>query len=111
MRAETVESTQDVRTSCGRCGCVILYKSEQCVFCTPAIETLNEALEEYGLERDCFSEVHIEQGCECGCESDIAGVPAIRICDRIVHGIPELSSLRDLLLRAMMMGCFRDAPF
>ncbi len=109
MRAESVVELESVvRTNCGRCSCVILYRSEHCVFCEPAEEALDEALREYGLSRALVSQVMVDRGCECGCDADVAGVPAIRVCDQMVHGIPEEDTLRDLLLRAIMMPCFCD---
>lgn len=85
-----------------------LYTGDRCIFCAPALEMLREAIEELGLKSDILHQVKIEGGCECGCDSGILGVPAIRICNHVVHGIPDVSTIRDMLLSALMMECFHD---
>ncbi|NWF94976.1 MAG: hypothetical protein HXY34_02440 [Candidatus Thorarchaeota archaeon] len=97
------------KSSCGQCSCVIIYKGNHCVFCTPAFELLKNALAEYGLDESIVSEVSIEDGCECGCDVDIAGIPAIRICRELIHGVPQEDHLRDSLMQAMMKSCFQDS--
>ena len=108
MKAE-VKSVSDVQTAtpCGKCSCVIMYKTEQCVFCDPAAEILEEALSSFGVPASAIIEVDVESDDDCGCgTNDISMLPTIKICDSTITGLPDEGMLNDAVIRAVMKDCF-----
>ena len=109
MKAAQANSLTDVHsvTPCGKCSCVILYKSEQCVFCDPAAEILADTLSSFGVPRSAIIEVDVESGDNCGCETDgISMLPTIKVCDAMITGLPDEGMLNDAVIRAVMKDCF-----
>lgn len=108
MKAE-IESVSSLQaaTPCGKCSCVIMYKTEQCIFCDPAAEILEEALSSYGVPASAIVEVDVESDDECGCGTDdISMLPTIKICDALITGLPDEGLLNDAVIRAVMKECF-----
>jgi len=108
MKAE-VETVSDVQnaTPCGKCSCVIMYKTEQCVFCDPASEILEGALSDFGVPSSAIIEVDVESDDDCGCGTeDVSMLPTIKICDARITGLPDEQTLKDAVLRAIMKDCF-----
>jgi hypothetical protein len=103
---ETVPSLQTA-TPCGKCSCVIMYKTEQCIFCDPAAEILEDALSSYGVSASAITEVDVEADDDCGCGTDdISMLPTIKICDALITGLPDEGLLNDAVIRAIMKDCF-----
>lgn len=111
MKAAQVNSLSNVQTAtpCGKCSCVIMYKSQACVFCDPAAEILEEALSSFGVPSSAIIQVDVEANDDCGCGTeDIAMLPTIKICDSMLTGLPDEGLLRDAVIRAIMKDCFCD---
>lgn len=108
MKAE-VESVSGVQTAtpCGKCSCIIMYKTEQCVFCDPAAEILRAALSNFGVPSNAIIQVDVESDDDCGCGTeDVSMLPTIKICDTRITGLPDEQTLNDAVLRAIMKDCF-----
>lgn len=108
MKAEA-KTVSDIRnaTPCGKCSCVIMYKTEHCVFCDPAAEILENALTSFGVPSNVIVQVDVESGDDCGCGTeDISMLPTIKICDSRITGLPDEQMLNDAVIRAIMKDCF-----
>ena len=109
MKADVpATSTPQVGVACGKQGCVVFYKGENCMFCRPANEILNEALEQFGLTGNSVFKIDIGEDENSAREAGIVGLPTIEICNEIIMGIPEEGSVRDALVNAMMHDCFSE---
>ena len=109
MKAAEFNSMPDVQTStpCGKCSCVIMYKTVQCVFCDPAAEILADTLSSFGVSASAIVEVDVESDDVCGCGTeDISMLPTIKICDAMITGLPDEGMLNDAVIRAVMKDCF-----
>jgi len=104
--AKTVPDVQNA-TPCGKCSCIIMYKTERCIFCDPAAEILEEALSSFGVPSSAIVQVDVESGDDCGCGTeDISMLPTIKICDSRITGLPDEQMLNDAVIRAIMKDCF-----
>jgi hypothetical protein len=109
MKAEAkhMSETQSTMTPCGRCGCIIMYRGELCIFCDAAIEILQDALTSFGVPSSAIRSVDIESEEACGCETDdIQMLPTIKICDVKLTGLPDEQLVNDAVIRAVMKDCF-----
>ncbi|MFW9808522.1 MAG: hypothetical protein ACFFE6_03985 [Candidatus Thorarchaeota archaeon] len=108
MKAEAIPtSSTEMKTPCGRCGCIIFYKGELCIFCEAATEMLADALMGFGVSSSAICEIDVDSEEECGCGTDdIAMLPTIRICDMKLTGLPDEQSMNDAVMRAIMRDCF-----
>ena len=93
-------------TSCGKEACIIFYKGEHCFFCDAAIEMLSGLISEFGMTEASILQIDVDKGCD-SCD-DVRGLPAMRICDRLLVGLTEETIMRDALLQAMLRDCFQD---
>jgi hypothetical protein len=86
-----------------------MYKGEQCIFCDPAAQILEEALSNYGVPSSAILEVDVESGDDCGCSTeDVSMLPTITICDAKLTGLPDEQMLNDAVIRAIMKDCFSE---
>lgn len=109
MKAETesASGTQTTTTPCGRCGCIVMYKGDLCLFCDAAEEILQRALSEFAVPSSAIRSVDIESGETCGCSTDdILALPTIKICDVKLTGLPDEQLVNDAVIRAIMKDCF-----
>lgn len=108
MKAEAINtSSTEMKTPCGRCGCIIFYKGAFCIFCDAATEMLTNALIGFGVPDSAICEIDVESNDECGCGTeDIAMLPTIRVCDKKLTGLPDQQSMTDAVMQAIMKDCF-----
>jgi hypothetical protein len=105
--AEHMTETQTTTTPCGKCGCIIMYKGELCIFCDAAIEILKSALSNFGVPNSAIRSVDVESDNDCGCSTDdISVLPTIKICDVKLTGLPDEQIVSDAVIRAIMKDCF-----
>ncbi|RLI57309.1 MAG: hypothetical protein DRP09_03430 [Candidatus Thorarchaeota archaeon] len=94
-------------TPCGRCSCIILYSSPKCLLCDAALEILLTVISDFGLSPSVIRKVDIESGHSDGCETPPpVGLPAIRICDELLTGLPDMDVTRGAVMHAVLRGCF-----
>jgi hypothetical protein len=97
------------RTECGRCACIILYTSEQCVLCDAALEIMYSVLSDFGLSHSVIRKVDIAKCDDDGCAIPVPlGLPAIRICEEIIRGLPDIDEARGAVMHAVLKNCFSD---
>ncbi|MHA1909694.1 MAG: hypothetical protein ACW98Y_20510 [Candidatus Thorarchaeota archaeon] len=106
-----IESTRTeypkVDSSCGRSGCIAIYTGDNCVFCDSALETLREALSDFGIDSSVISEINLSSGFTCVCDLPrIVTLPTIRVCDTLISGLPDIDEARSRLMQALLKGCF-----
>lgn len=97
------------RTECGRCACIILYTSEQCVLCDAALEIMYSVLSDFGLPPQTIRTVDVESGDDDGCGLPAPlGLPAMRVCDEFIAGLPDMDVARGAVMHAVLRNCFSD---
>jgi hypothetical protein len=97
------------RTECGRCSCIILYTSEQCVLCDAALEIMYSVISDFGLPPSILREVDVVNGDDgCGFPAPV-GLPAIRICEEFISGLPDMDEARGAVMHAVLKGCFSES--
>lgn len=96
------------KTECGRSSCIILYSSEQCVLCDAALEILYSVISDFGLPTSVIKKVDISNG-DDGCNLPApVGLPAMRICQEVLTGLPDIDVARGAVMHAVLNGCFSD---
>ena len=97
------------KAPCGRCSCIILYSSEHCLLCDAAYEILQTVLSDFGLSPDIIKKVDITSNEDDGCGvPPPVGLPAIRICDELITGLPDLDVARGAVMQTVLKSCFFD---
>ena len=88
MKQETTyPSYKTERTECGRCACIIVYTSEQCVLCDAALEIMYSVISDFGLSPSVIRAVDVANGDDDGCELPApVGLPAMRVCEEFIAG-------------------------
>lgn len=107
--AQFSSTVETVKTDCGRCACIILYTSEHCVLCDAALETMYSVLSDFGLPPETIRTVDVESSDDDGCGLPAPlGLPAMRICEDFITGIPDLDVARGAVMHAVLRNCFSD---
>ncbi len=97
------------RTECGRCSCIIVYSSPQCVLCDAALELMYSVISDFGLQPSAVREVDITKDDDDGCGLPApVGLPAIRICEEFISGLPDIDNARGAVMHAVLKNCFSD---
>jgi len=107
VRTESaIISLEDGKTECGQCSCIIVYSSEHCVLCEAAMEVMNTVISDFGLPTTIIQKMDIlEQDKICSLPPPV-GLPAIRICQEILTGLPDIDEARSAVMHAVLNGCF-----
>ncbi|MHA2026998.1 MAG: hypothetical protein ACW98U_13945 [Candidatus Thorarchaeota archaeon] len=107
--AQFPSTFESVKTDCGRCACIILYTSEHCVLCDAALETMYSVLTDFGLPAETIRTVDVESGIDDGCGLPAPlGLPAMRVCEEFITGIPDMDVARGAVMNAVLKRCFSD---
>ncbi len=96
------------KTECGRVSCIILYSSEKCVLCDAAMEIMQTVVSDFGLPTSTIKKIDIldeDDGCDLPAP---VGLPAIRICQELLTGLPDIDVARGAVMHAVLNGCFSD---
>jgi len=110
VRAESAHLTiESSRTDCGRHSCIILYSSENCFLCDAALKILYSVISDFGLPHSIIRKVDVlnDDDDDCNLPSPV-GLPAIRICQDVILGLPDMDIVRSAVMHAVMNGCFSD---
>ena len=60
VRTESAQLTiESPKTNCGRCSCIILYSSENCILCDAALEILYSVISDFGLPHSVIRKVDV----------------------------------------------------
>ena len=99
-------------TICGRCGCIIMYTGDNCIFCPPAHEILRNMGDLLGVPENAYCVIDVDQSGDCNIfavEAPITTIPLIRICDHTITGLPDERTVHDELLRLLVHPCYYDS--
>lgn len=102
MRVETAE------LPCGRKTCVTFYKSNHCVFCDPAMETLLSVLDELGVPPSIVESINVDAPSVDIKPEELPMLPFIRICDTELSGFISDEAVRSAVLNLAMKSCYPD---
>ena len=109
VRTESAILPIDVqKTECGRCSCIILYSSEHCILCDAALEILYSVISDFGLPKSVIKRIDVlteDDGCNLPAP---VGLPAIRICQELLTGLPDIDVARGAVMHAVLNGCFSE---
>lgn len=111
MTVRTESALVDIherKCDCGRCSCIILYSSEQCVLCDAALEILYSVISDFGLTPDVIQKIDVTNEND-GCNASLpVSLPAIKICQDILTGLPDMDVARGAVMHAVLKGCFSE---
>ncbi|TFG27013.1 hypothetical protein EU527_19060 [Candidatus Thorarchaeota archaeon] len=108
VRTESAVLPIDIgKTDCGRCSCIILYNSEQCILCDAALELLYTVISDFGLSPNVVHIVDVNQQDSVCDLPHPAGLPAMRICQEVLIGFPDIDVARAAVMHAVLNGCFQ----
>lgn len=93
------------KTDCGRSGCIILYSSKHCVLCDAALEVLHTVISDFGLPHDIIQVVDVLQLEDDNLPPPV-GLPAMRICQEVLTGLPDIDMARAAVMQAVLNGYF-----
>ena len=97
------------RTECGRCACIILYTSEQCVLCDAALEIMYNVISDFGLSPSVIRTVDVAKGDDDGCGLPApVGLPAMQVCEEFIRGLPDIDEARGAVMHAVLKNCFAN---
>jgi len=95
-------------TRCGRPGCIAFYTSDECHFCDAAKEILRIAISNKGLAENVLHEINASNPEALFRFDHYRGLPAIRVCDKTITGIPDEDAINHALDCISYKMCFED---
>jgi len=93
---------------CGRNTCITFYKSNHCVFCDPAMETLLSVLDELGVPQSIVESINVDDPSAGITRDEMPMMPFIKICDKELSGFISDEALRSAVLNLAMQSCYPD---
>jgi PAS domain S-box-containing protein len=93
---------------CGRKTCITFYKSNHCVFCDPAMETLLMVLDELGVPRSIIEEINVDDPSVGVDRNDLPMLPFIKICEEQLTGFISDEVIRSAVLNLAVKNCYPD---
>jgi len=105
MLPQWVETTE---LHCGRNTCITFYKSNQCVFCDPAMDALLAVLNELGVPVSIVESINVDDPSVEIDRSQLPMLPYIKICDTELTGFISDESIRIAVLNLAMKACYPD---
>ena len=93
---------------CGRHTCITFYKSNHCVFCDPALETLLAVLDELGVPRSIVESINVDDPSAEIERGELPMLPFIKICDTELTGFISDEAIRSAVLNLAMKECYPD---
>jgi len=93
---------------CGRNTCITFYKSNHCVFCDPAMETLLMVLDELNVPRTIVEEINVDDPSVGVDRNELPMLPFIKICDEQLTGFISDEAIRNAVLNLAVKNCYPD---
>jgi len=103
MLPQWVETTE---LPCGRNTCITFYKSNHCVFCNPAFDTLVAVLNEIGVPVSIVESINVDDPSAEINRSKLPMLPSIKICDTELTGFISDESIRNAVLNLALKKCY-----
>ena len=102
-------STNEIpRAACGRIGCVAFYRTDDCHLCEAVNMYLKELVRSEGLSENIINTID-EKSLEGMPNFDeVYSLPAIRICQTVMTGLPDDDRMRSSLRSASNKKCFLE---
>jgi hypothetical protein len=76
--------------------------------CEVALEILQSVISDFGLPPSAIKVVDVldtKSGCDL---PPPIGLPALRICQEVITGLPDMDTARGAVMQAVLNGCFLD---
>ncbi|MHA2153274.1 MAG: hypothetical protein ACXAAO_07815 [Candidatus Thorarchaeota archaeon] len=67
---------------------------------------MHEIVTNFGLSSDVVNVVDVDSETEAECP--VLGLPAVRICDEFITGLPDIDVTRGAVMNAVLKRCFSD---
>ena len=93
---------------CGRNTCITFYKSNHCVFCGPAMDTLLSVLDELGVPAAIVESINVDDPSVEVERSELPMLPFIKICETELTGFISDEAIRSAVLNLAMKNCYPD---
>jgi signal transduction histidine kinase len=93
---------------CGRNTCITFYKSNHCVFCEPAMDTLLDVLNELGVPPSIVESINVDDPSLEINRTELPMLPFIKLCDVELTGFVSDESIRSAVLNLAMKNCYPD---
>ena len=93
---------------CGRNTCITFYKSNNCVFCDTAMETLLSVLDELGVPPSIVESLNVDDPSAGITREEMPMLPFIKICDAELSGFISDEAIRSAVLNLAMKSCYPD---
>ena len=93
---------------CGRNTCITFYKSNHCVFCDPAMDTLLSVLNELGVPPSIVESINVDDPSVGIDRTELPMLPFIKICDAELTGFISDEAIRSAVLNLAMKSCYPD---
>ena len=93
---------------CGRNTCITFYKSNHCIFCDPAMETLLMVLDELNVPRTIVEEINVDDPSMGVDRNELPMLPFIKICDEQLTGFISDEAIRNAVLNLAVKNCYPD---
>jgi PAS domain S-box-containing protein len=100
--------TEAQELPCGRNTCITFYKSNHCVFCDPAMETLLMVLDELGVPKSIVEEINVDDPSVGVDRSELPMLPFIKICEEQLTGFISDEAIRSAVLSLAVKNCYPD---
>ncbi|MFW9907805.1 MAG: hypothetical protein ACFFEF_04460 [Candidatus Thorarchaeota archaeon] len=112
IRTESITSfAEQKKCDCGRCSCIILYTSESCILCDAALEIMHYVITDFGLSANVIRRIDITTEDDfCNMPHPVS-LPAMRICQELLTGIPDMDVARGAVMHAVLKGCFSEQSY
>jgi len=73
------------------------------------MEIIHSVISDFGLSPSVIQLVDVANGDDDGCGLPApVGLPAIRICEEFVSGLPDIDEARGAVMHAVLKNCFSD---
>lgn len=110
MNSSTRAHNEDTphRSACGRLGCITIYMSEDCHLCEAMDKYLQEVVKSEGLSENIINRVYRNSVLAEPNFDEILSVPAVRICQMVLTGLPDDERMRSSLRSAANKECFLE---
>jgi len=93
---------------CGRNTCITFYKSNHCVFCDPAMETLLSVLDQMGVPPSIIESINVDDPSAGVARDELPMLPFIKICDAELSGFISDDAIRTAVANLAIKSCYPD---
>ncbi|MDH4213506.1 MAG: hypothetical protein OEV85_06265 [Candidatus Thorarchaeota archaeon] len=109
IRTESISTyAEQKKCDCGRCSCIILYSSEHCILCDAALEIMYSVISDFGLSTNVIRKIDVTAEYDGCTVPPPVSLPAMRICQEVLTGIPDMDVARGAVMHAVLKGCFSE---